>query len=73
MEMPMQNNEEVLQAVLQNNTLLNTLRSEVAAVQGDLRDAVMQQQTAMSGMEPLMPVAELHPFHLFFLLVPSLH
>lgn len=39
------NSEEVLQTVINNNTLLNSLRAEVAGIQGELRDAASKQHS----------------------------
>lgn len=46
---PSSNDEEVLQTALNNNTLLNALRAEVAGLQNDLRDAQMNKQQDDNG------------------------
>lgn len=48
--MPVDNNEEVLQTAINNNTLLNALRAEVAGIQSELRDS---QQARPDDNSPL--------------------
>ncbi|MDO4965628.1 MAG: hypothetical protein Q4E51_02880 [Lachnospiraceae bacterium] len=47
------NSEEVLQTVINNNTLLNSLRAEVAGIQGELRDVTAKQQMPEDDNGPL--------------------
>lgn len=47
------NSEEVLQTVINNNTLLNSLRAEVAGIQGELRDVTAKQQIPEDDNGPL--------------------
>lgn len=52
-------NEEVLQTVVNNNTLLNALRAEVAGIQSEMRDSAMKAQAdAENGPLDATPVTK---------------
>lgn len=51
-------NEEVLQTVVNNNTLLNALRAEVAGIQAEMRDSHTPNETDESGPLDATPVTK---------------
>lgn len=51
-------NEEVLQTVVNNNTLLNALRAEVAGLQSEMRDSAVRSQADDNGPLDATPVTK---------------